>query len=183
MKLNTNKYHLLVLGYEDKQVWENIVKHLTWESYVIKLLGITIHRDLKFDKYVQELCSKANQKLSALSRMVTLLSFNKRRARFKAFMESQFTYCPIILMFHNRHTNCKINRLHEWALGTVYDDKVSTFDQLLAIDKSFCIHYQQIQRVLIEIYKALHDISGNSLKELFVTRESAINSSLSLNLW
>ena len=126
---------------------------------------------------------KPTKKLSALSRMVTLLSFNKRRARFKAFMKSQFKYCPIIFMFHNRHTNCKINRLHEWALGTVYDDNASTFDQLLAIDKSFCIHHQHIQRVLTEIYKVLHDISGNSLKELFVTRESAINSSLSLNLW
>ena len=38
--------------------------------------------------------------------------------------------------------------------------------------KSFCIHYQNIQKPLIETYKALHDISGNSLKELFVKRES-----------
>ena len=62
MKLNRNKYHLLVLDYEDEQVWGNIVKHLIWESYVIKFLGIIIHGDLKFDKYVLELCSKANQK-------------------------------------------------------------------------------------------------------------------------
>ena len=43
------------------------------------------------------------------------------------------------------------------------------------MDKSFCIHHQNIQRLLIEIYKALHDISGNSLKELFVKRESTIS--------
>ena len=40
----------------------------------------------------------------------------------------------------------------------------SEFDQLLAMDKSFHIHHQNIQRLLTEIYKALHDISGNSLK-------------------
>ena len=68
----------------------------------------------------------------------------------------------------------KTNRLHERALRIVYDDDVSTFDQLLALDKSFCIHHQNIQRLLTEIYKALHDISGNSLKELFVKRESTI---------
>ena len=43
------------------------------------------------------------------------------------------------------------------------------------MDKSFCIHHQSIQRPLIEIYKALHDISGNKLKELFVRRESTLS--------
>ena len=78
-------------------------------------------------------------------------------------------------MFHSRRTNSKINRLHERALRIVYDDDVSTFDQLLTMDKSFCIHHQNIQRPLIEIYKALHNISGNSLKDLFVKRESTIS--------
>ena len=90
-------------------------------------------------------------------------------------MESQFKYCPVVWMFHNRRTNKKINRLHERALRILYDDDISTFYQLLAMDKSFCIHHQNIQKILIEIYKALHDISGNSLKEFFVKRESTIN--------
>ena len=129
----------------------------------------------KFDDHVLKLCSKANQKLSALSRTAKLLSFNKKRTLFKAFVESQFKYCPIIWMFHSRRTNNKINRLHERALRTVYDGDVSTFDQLHAMNKSFCIQHQNIQRLLIEIYKALHEISGNSLKELFVKRESTIS--------
>ena len=107
--------------------------------------------------------------------MANLLSFNKRRTLFEAFAESQFKYCPIICMFHSRSTNNKINRLHERALRIVYDDAVSTFDQLLAMDKSFCIYHQNIQRLLTEIYKALHDISGKSLTELFVKRESTIS--------
>ena len=60
--------------------------------------------------------------------------------------------------------NNKINRFHEIALRIVYDDDVSTFDQLFVMDKAFRIHYQDIQRLLIEIYKPLHDISENSLK-------------------
>ena len=90
-------------------------------------------------------------------------------------MESQFKYCPIVWMFHSGRTNNKINRLYERALRIVYDDNVSTFDRLLTMDKPFCIHHQNIQRLLIEIYKALHDISGKSLKELLVKRESTIS--------
>ena len=77
-------------------------------------------------------------------------------------------------MFHSQRTNNKINRLHERVLSIVYDDDVSTFDQLLAMDKFFCIHHQNIQRLLIEIYKAPHDISGDSLKALLVKTESTI---------
>ena len=131
----------MVSGYKHEQVWTNIRKDLIWENNDAKLLGVTIDRDLEFDKRVLKLCSKANQKLSALSRMANLLSFNKRRTLFKVFVESQFKYCPIVWMFHSRRTNKKINRLHERALRIVYDDVVSTFDQLLAMDKSFCIHH------------------------------------------
>ena len=90
MKLNTDKYRLIVPGYKHEQVWANIGKDLIWESNDVKLLGVTIDRDLKFDKHVLKLCSKVNQELSALSRMENLLSLNKRRIVFKAFVESQF---------------------------------------------------------------------------------------------
>ena len=153
----------------------NIGTDLIWESNDIKLLGFTFDIDLKFNKHVLKLCSKASQKLSALSRVANLLSFNKRRTLFKAFVESQFKYCPNVWMFHSPRTNNKINRLHERALRIVYDDDFSTFDQLLALDKSFCIHHQNIQRLLTEIYKTLHKISWNSLKELLVKRESFIS--------
>ena len=61
--------------------------------------------------------------------MAKLLSFNKRRTLLKAFLETQFKYCPIVWMFHSRHTNKKVNRLHERALKSIYDDNISTFDQ------------------------------------------------------
>ena len=88
MKFNTDKCHLIVSCYKHEQVWANIGKDLIWESNDCKFLGITIDRDLKFDKHVLKLCSKLNQKLSDPSRMAKLLSFNKRGALFKAFRES-----------------------------------------------------------------------------------------------
>ena len=52
----------------------------------------------------------------------------------------------------------------------------------LAMHKSACIHHQNIQRLLVEVYKALHGNSGNTLKELFVRGESTKACGLSLNL-
>ena len=64
------------------------------------------------------ICSKANQKLSALSRMVKLLSFSKRRTLFKAFVGSQFKYCLIVWMLHSWRQNQNVvwRRLNYWLM-------------------------------------------------------------------
>ena len=142
------------------------------QSNDVNLPWVSIDRDLKFDKHVLKVSSKVKQKLSALSRMTNFLFSVKEGLFLKLFVESQFKYCSIVWMSHSRRTNNKINGLHEKALIIVYDDDVSFFHQLLAQAESFCIHHQNIQRLSIEIYKAFHDISGNSLKELFAKRES-----------
>ena len=79
MELNTNKCDQIVSGYKYKQVWANMGKYLTWESNEVKLLEIAIDKNLKFDKNVRKLCSKANQKLSALFKMAKFLAFSNRK--------------------------------------------------------------------------------------------------------
>ena len=49
----------------------------------------------------------------------------------KAFVVSQFNYCPLLWMFHSRTLNNRINNLHERALRIVYKDDDSSFKELL----------------------------------------------------
>ena len=84
--------------------------------------------------------------------MAKLLSFNKRRKLFKTFLGSQFKHCPNVWIFPSQRTNTKINRLHERDLRIVYDDDVSASNQLYDKGKSFCIHHQNVQRLLIGIH-------------------------------
>ena len=152
MKLNTDKCHLIVSGYKHEQIWAKIGNDKFWESS---------DNELKFGKHISKSCSKASRKLSVLARMSKLLSFEKRRVIFKSFVECQFKYCPLIWMFHSRHTNNEINRLHERAFRIVYKGYESTFEQLLINDKSFCIHNQNTHKLMIEIYKAFNNITDN----------------------
>ena len=59
------------------------------------------------------------------------MSFDKRRMIIKAFMCSQFNYCPLIWMFHSRIVNNKISRVHARALTIVYYNYKSSFRELL----------------------------------------------------
>ena len=54
-------------------------------------------------------------------------------------------------MFHGRQVNDKINKLHERALRIVYNDTVTSFENSLIKNKSFTIHYQNIQSLVIKI--------------------------------
>ena len=86
-----------------------------------KLLGIKIDK-LTFDEHVSgmcTLCTKATQKLHALSRVSNFMSLQQRQITLKAFILSQFGYCPLVWMFHSRKLNQRINRIHERALRIV----------------------------------------------------------------
>ena len=138
-----------------------------WESEYEKLLGIIVDKKLNFDLHLRTLCRKVNQKVSALARIVSILPFSKRHLILKTFIESQFSYCPLVWMFCSRTMNKKINHIHERALRLVYQDYSSTFEELLTKDKSLCFHHRNIHQVAIEMYKVKHDLSPPFMKEIF----------------
>ena len=162
MKLNEEKCELLVCGYRFEQLWIKLGDNKTWEKSLVKLLGVTIDNELKFYKYVAKICVKANRKLSVLLKLSKFLCLDKWRTLFKSFIEAQFKYCPLIWMFCSRNSNKKINRLHERALRLAYEDYSSSFETLLERDSSFTIYHQNIQIMLIEIYKSLNKASAEN---------------------
>ena len=85
--------------------------------------------------------------------MSSSMSLEKRRTLMKAFIESQFNYCPLIWMLHSRALNNKINHIREKALRTVYFACNSSFFELLGKHGTFKIHQRNVQKLAIEIYK------------------------------
>ena len=75
-------------------MWAKLDRYIVRESNDVKLFGITLDNNLKFDKHVSNISSKTNRKLSALTRVTKFLPFKKRHILFKDFIESQFKYCP-----------------------------------------------------------------------------------------
>ena len=159
MNLNTEKCHLLVSGNKNEHMWEKVGNDKIWKSRTVKLLGATIDKQLKFNEHVLNICKKASRKLSALSRMSSFLSLNKKIIIIKAFFESQFKYCPLVWMFHSREVNQRINCLHERALRLVYNDYISTFEHLLEKDDSCTVHHSNLHFFSIELHKVVNDLT------------------------
>ena len=56
-------------------------------------------------------------------------------------------------MFHTKQLDNQINDLHERAFRLTYQNRISSFDELLKIDKSVSIHYRHFQYFSIKVYK------------------------------
>ena len=95
------------------------------------------------------------------------MALNQRRLIMRAFINSQFNYCPLVWMFCSRKINHKINRIHERALRTVYNDVDSSFEELLLKDNAVTVHIKNIQALAIEIYKVVNNISSEIMKLVF----------------
>ena len=93
----------------------------------------------------------------------------------KSFIELQFSYCPLIRMFHSKSLNSHINCLHERVLRLVYKDSQLMFEELLRKDQSFSIHHRNLQKLATEMYKVYNDLSPNLMKSIFLRRAMHYN--------
>ena len=98
----------------------------------------------------------------------------------KAFITSQFSYCPLIWMFHSRSLNNKINRIHERALRLVYQNNLS-FSELLYLDNSVAVQQKNLQVLVTEIYKVQNGIAPDIMKDIFELQNPSCNLRSSCN--
>ena len=85
----------------------------------------------------------------------------------KAFICSQFGYCTLVWMFHNRKINNRINSLHERALRVVFRGYNATFSELLSKYKSVTIHQRNFKLLATEIFKTNNELNPKIMEEIF----------------
>ena len=122
---------------------------------------------------MSKVCDKASQKLNALARIFSYMNIKQRKRIMRAFISSQFGYCPLVWFFCSRKINTHINRMQERALRIVYKDYVSTFAQLLEKDSSVSIHIRNLQILATEIFKVRNNLSPPIVQNIFRVIEPA----------
>ena len=134
------------------------------------MLGVKIDNNLNFDTYVTGLCKKANKKLRALARATPDISLEKKKLFMNFFFNAQFDYCPLIWILHSRGNNSKIKHLHERCLRLIYNDKKSSYEELLIKDGTISIHHRKIQTLATEMFKVKNEIFPENICDIFIQR-------------
>ena len=168
MKLDADRYLLLVIGQRcDDPVAVKIGNAEVVNSSEEKLLGVHIDSKLSFAHHVSKLCQKASNKLYALARISPYMDRNKLRILMRAFITSQFQYCPVVCILHNRQVNKKINKMQERALRITYKHTEWNFSDLLQKDCAVTIYTKNLQILMTEMYKTRNDLNPSFMQEIF----------------
>ena len=135
--------------------------------HTVKLFRVHFDDQLKFYFYIEKLCKNANMKLHALARVTSYMDLSKKRILMNALFDSQFNNCPLIWMCHSRKRYHEINRLHEKCLRIIYNDRRSSYEELLSKDDSVFMHHKNLQKFVIEIYKVVNGLCPEIMNEFF----------------
>ena len=102
-----------------------------------------------------------------MARIAPYLDYDEKSLSLNAFFLSQFHYCQLTLMCHNRINNSKINRLHETCLPLIYFDRKYHFEELMEKDNFVSIHYKNLRVLAVEMYKTYMGSSKVLMCEIF----------------
>ena len=138
----------------------------------VKLLGITIDEKLIFTRHTANICSLANNRLRALTRIRRFLSTEQRKYLSEAYIMSTFKYCLLIWMFCNKTSNSEGNKIHKLTLCLVHEIEDANFADLLLKINSWNVHENNIHTLLIEIYKSINNLSPPIMKDFFDLRNT-----------
>ena len=103
------------------------------------------------------------------------ITIDQRKIILNSFIISQFSYCPLIWMFHSRKLNSRINRIHERALRLVYKDNLSNFQEILQKDNSVTIHQRNLKKLVTVIFKVKIEAAPEIMKSVFNIIDSHYN--------
>ena len=118
----------------------------------MKLLGVHFDNQLRFDFHIEKVCKNANRKIHALARVTHILDLSKKQILMNTFFDSQFDYCPLTWMCHSRYLHHEINRLREKCSDIIYNERTSSYEELLTKDSSVSMYHKNLQNRAEEIY-------------------------------
>ena len=166
MKLNEEKCHLLTFGEKDTEVSINVGSSVVKESNEEKLLGVIIQTASAYS------LQKGKPETACSCKDFDLCPKKKVMA---AFVISQFSFCPLIWVFHDGGVNSKSIHIYDRALRIAYQDFASTFAELIINDNSISIYQRTLQLLVTYIYGKRMNLNPSFMKEILVEREICYN--------
>ena len=148
----------------------------------VNILGIDIDEKLTFNSHINKICRKAGRQVNVLRRLSHMLDVESRLAIFKAFIISNFNYCPIVWHFCGKGNTNKMEQIQERALRFVFNDLTSSYDILLDRAGVTTLTLSRIKTIAAEVYKASNDLSPLYIADMFCPRAETQHNLRNTNL-
>ena len=121
---------------------------------------------LVFNHYTNVLCKKTGRQVDAPKRLCHHISQEVRMAVFRAFILSNFQYCPAIWHHCSLSNTKKIDKIRERALRYVTSDYKSDYRSFLCQTSLPSLEEGRHQQIAIQTFKIV-----NNLQDLIAPRK------------
>ena len=136
----------------------------------VKLLGVKIDKQLKFDSHVSDICKKTSRQVNALSRLRYVANKESKNMMYKTYIQSNFKYCSNIWHFCSSKSTIKLEKLNKRALRIVLNKDESSYHDLLIISENRSLFSKRREGIIKTVYKCTHNLAPSYLRDLFEFR-------------
>ena len=119
---------------------------------------------------------KASKQINVLGRLAHLPNTESRMCIFRSFVLCHFSYCSLVWHFCGMHNTQKLEKLQERGLRFVFQDFSSDCKNLLLMSNTSDLYTQRLLRLLIEIFKTVHNTTFSPLQDIFKLNNMYIES-------
>ena len=175
MVVNSDKFQAIILNRKEAQVTHKLIidnKEIKTKNS-IKLLGINIDDQLKFNEHISILCSKAAVQLKALSRLRKYMGKSEKEAIINSFILSNFNYCSLVWHFSSCESIRKIEKIQKRCLRIVLNDYESDYETLLRNSNKPTMEIRRLRILAVGIFKTLNEINPPYMKNIFTPKENS----------
>ena len=148
----------------------------------VEILGLTIDKNLKFEKYISKICQSASGQLHALYRLNRYLKPETRSSVINSFILSNFSYCPLVWCFLSARQASKIDKIIEKSLRIINNEHGLSYKDLLEKYGKSSIKYRTQKVIAAEIFKTFNNMNPAYMKSIFQKQANARITRQTLNL-
>ena len=136
-------------------------------SSSVKLLGVCI------DDKLTKICRSAANQHHALIRPRMFLNFEAKKTLINSYFYWNFNYCLLVWTFSSAKTLNKVESLQKRVLRVLYEDYVSSYEELLQKAGKGTMKVNRLRSLCIEIYKTINNINPMYMDEIFKLRKAS----------
>ena len=158
MIADPGKFQGFIIG-EKKQ--NHTAEYINIDQKNIKTLSSVKLLDVKlnFSLHITKICRSAANQLHALIRLGMFLNFEGKKTLINSYFYSNFNYCPLAWMFSNAKSLNKIESLQKRTLRFLYEDYVSSYEELLQKAGKETMKVNRLRSLCIKIYKLINNFN------------------------
>ncbi len=142
---------------------------------LIKLLGVSLDAQLKFNKHIANLCIKAGRNLNALKRVARSLPTRVRLQLYKTYISCHFNFCLLVSHFCSTSDTNKLEALQYRALRFVFDDYKSDYNTLLSKANMPTLELSRQRALCTQVFKCIHSHAPQYLCNLYTLQDKSVH--------